>query len=537
MNRWFCAALVLLCSRASLAAEPSPSPAVPPPPPPPSDAITHSEFRPSFVLQTARVPPPVPHPELLRARVNGEYQIRLAKLTDLPLYGAGEFDSLGQTERLYHWLRVTPRLMLGEKLEVVAQLDVPEGLVLGQEPLNVSTGDSMLEKRNPVRVEPRWLYVDLSFPFGRLRAGQAPFHAGFGMVANDGDHPTPFGDYEGGAKFERVELRLGHRKSRVRALVAADLVYEDERARLIDGDLAYRGTLGIDFGKEDQSRIGVFGIFRHQRGSERAGRTPVENEFLIDSNATFSAKIAGSSGFVFGGYEVATRVGDSSFVRALSGTVDDPGADLRGFGAIARLGAVLVSGRREARWGSLVMALEWGYASGDDDPLDGSVKSFRFDPNYNVGLILFDEVLRWKTARSRALAAGAERISGADLEPSNGAVFGATYVHPTLIVRPVPELDLKAGAVLAQATSDFVDPGRLAFDGRYRNYDDGDASARDLGLELDAGVEYRLALASPMTLELGAQGALFFPGHAFTSLSGQALGTQAQIVGRIGLQY
>jgi hypothetical protein len=530
-------ALVLCCSRALLAAEPALAQAPVPPPPPASDRATQSEFRPEFVLESARKLPPEPDPELVRVRVHGEYQVRFAKLTDLPLSTAGDAgDALGQTERLYHWLRITPRLQLRETLEAVAQLDLPEGLIVGQEPRGVRTGSSPFDERMPVLVEPRWLYVDLSLPFGRLRAGQAPFHFGLGMLENDGDHPPLFGDYERGAKFERLEFLSGDKRSRTRLLLAGDVVYEDERARLVDGDLALRGTLGFEFESPERGKVALIGSARHQRARD-PNVDLSENVIVLDSSGTFNAKIPGASGFVFGGYEAAYAVGDSRFVRALSGTVDDRQTELRGFGAVAHLGAVLTSGSAAARWGSLVLRLEWGYASGDDDPLDGMVQTFRFDPNYNVGLILFDEVLRWKTARSAALLPDASLAPGADPLPSGGAVFGATYLHPSLILRPLRELDVRLGAVLAQATVDVVDPARLALDGRYRNYDGGRPGARDLGLELDLGLEYRLALEGATTLELGAQGGVLFPGRAFADASGHGLGTQAQAVGRFGLQY
>src|SRR3970282_1006218 len=120
----------------------------------------------------------------------------------------------------------------------------------------------------PVLVYPRWLYVDLTPSFGRFRVGQAPFHFGLGMVENDGDHPSRFGDYERGAKYERLVVLSGHDRARWRVLVAGDVVYEDERARLVDGDLALRGSLGFAFDNAEKSRIAVLAIVRHQRDAE-----------------------------------------------------------------------------------------------------------------------------------------------------------------------------------------------------------------------------------------------------------------------------
>src|SRR5262249_14974204 len=127
-------------------------------------------------------------------------------------------------------------------------------------------------------------------------------------------------------------------------------------------------------------------------------------------------------------------------------------------------------------YGDIVAQLEVGYASGDADPYDGTQRRFTFDPNHRVGLLLFDEVLRFQTARSATAAqdpllTNASRPTpGVDLLPSNGSVFGAQYVNPTAIYRPRHWLDLKGGMVIAQSTSDVVDPYRTATSGSFVNY-------------------------------------------------------------------
>src|SRR5690606_2329077 len=104
-------------------------------------------------------------------------------------------------------------------------------------------------------------------------------------------------------------------------------------------------------------------------------------------------------GFVFGEYEVVYMFGDTSLVRTIQQTPDNERERIRAFGTATRLGAATTAGSGEARWGNFVAQLEWGWASGDADPNDGVTRRFRMDPNYNVGLILFDEVLAWKSAR------------------------------------------------------------------------------------------------------------------------------------------
>jgi hypothetical protein len=157
--------------------------------------------------------------------------------------------------------------------------------------------------------------------------------------------------------------------------------------------------------------------------------------------------------------------------------------------------------------------------------------------------VLFEEVMRWQTARAATAAQdpllqnGARPTPGVNLLPSNGGVFGAQYIYPTIVVRPKPWLDLKAGAVIAQTTSDLVDPYRLATQGAYVNYRGGDAARHDLGIELDGGFEFRLRLERALRLQLGAEGGILFPGGAFADAGGAMMNAPWLVQLRAGLQY
>lgn len=109
---------------------------------------------------------------------------------------------------------------------------------------------------------------------------------------------------------------------------------------------------------------------------------------------------------------------------------------------------------------------------------------------------------------------------GAELGPSNGGVFGAQYIHPTVIVRPRRWLDPKGGMVVAQATSDVVDPYRLQAGGSYVNYRGGNPRRKDLGLELDARVDARIPLENAVKAIAGVQSGVLFPGGALEDARG-----------------
>ena len=521
-----------------------------PPPPPPSDETTGTEFKPRFVLETGRTPVRPPDPEQLRFQLHGEYQVRGTLLSDLPLrrFGTDESsDSLGQTGRVTHWLRLTPRLSYRETLNVIGQLDVPRGFFIGQETRHVEEAEQPYDDRQPLGIEPRWLYAEYLSPIGLFRVGQQPSHWGMGILANDGDHPELFGDYFGGSIAERIAFatKPAGKDSPFTVAVAGDLVFKDATADLVDGDRAFQGVLAAYYADKHENMIGLYGTYRHQTRSRESipGREFDETlkVWVFDSSGRFNAKIPGIAGHVFGEYEVAYLLGDTSMFRTVNQTRNNEREDIRALGAAARLGAVTTRGEGDDRWGNFVATLEWGWAQGDANPNDGVSRRFRFDPNHNVGLILFDEVLAWKTARAATIASDPGLVNrppaGSDLLPSNGGVFGATYLNPTVVWRPTRPLDVKLGAVIAQTTADVVDPVQVATTGRFRNWDGGDPKSHDLGVEIDLGTEYRMPLDYGMTLELGAQGGVFFPGNAFADGDGHKMDKQYLGVGRLGLQY
>jgi hypothetical protein len=530
IRRWLVALTLALCPT-PLWAETASADTLPPPPPPSRPKAAQSAA--PLVLESARIPVKPAEPDLLRFIIHGEYQLRAEFLSPLRLLQSdATFDQLGQEERVYHWLRITPRFQIGDHFELVAQADVPRGMFSSEEPQGVVTHDELYAEANPFQFDPRWLFLDyLSAPLA-VRVGQQPFHHGMGLVENDGNHPPFFGDYQGGDRFERAQLLL-RPGGKLVLIAAADLVFEDETAELTEGDVALRGTLGARYG-ERAGNVSVLGIVRHQRYDGSGSEEREFNTVLIDSAGGFEVPIRASGAILFGEYEVAFRFGDESLGRTLTGpVVNDDDLTVTGFGGAARLGAVWPSSSARDAFGRLVFAMEVGHASGDDAPQDGHEQAFAFDPNHEVGLLLFDQVLRWKSARSKAIVGDSPRVS--DLA-TRGSVSNATYLYPTFLWRPRRELDLKAGMVIAQSAEDLIDPASVLITGAATNYDGG-APARDLGLELDVGAEWRLALNTDLNLELGAQAGLLLPGTAFDSASGNALDAQYLAMLRMGVQY
>ena len=138
----------------------------------------------------------------------------------------------------------------------------------------------------------------------------------------------------------------------------------------------------------------------------------------------------------------------------------------------------MTSGSGDDRWGRFVGTGRNGLGVRGRQPLDGTLQRFRFEPNYNVGLILFDQVLAFKTARAANIAEDPSLVQrpnpGVEQLPSNGGIFGATYVYPDAGVPPGATARPQAGALIAATTADFVDPVRSEPRGLFVNYDGGD---------------------------------------------------------------
>ncbi|MFW5740101.1 MAG: hypothetical protein ACOC1F_07015 [Myxococcota bacterium] len=507
-------------------------------------------FEPRLVLDDGRTAFTPPSPDHVRFQIHGEYQVRVTHKTDLPLLpppGDPTADSLGQNTAVRHWLRSTPRFDYRDTVSVIGQLDFPHGFFLGGRTGYVTSADDPMDEHHPLRIDPRWLFVQVMTPIGLIRVGQQGSHWGTGILANDGNHPRLFGDYRGGSIAERVlfATRPFGEDSPLAVIAAGDLVYRDIQAELTEGDHAFQGLLAVLLG-DHHNEVGVQAALRRQRHDDEGVDefTPFTEELdvaVFDVFGRFATRAPGGSSYLFGEAEAAYITGSTNYVRTPELGAREQDEQVRSWGGMAKLGVVHEAADGKDRWGDLVIAVEWGYASGDADPNDGEQHRFNFEPSHTVGLVLFNHVLGWMTARAVDNASDPTLVQrpnpGLQFYPSNGGVFGATYLYPTLVVRPQPWLDLKGALVVAQTTADFVDPYRFGVYGAVDNPRGGDPKRHDLGVELDAGAEVRMSLAYDMTLQLGLEAGILFPGHALDDRYGNALPRQGLVVGHLGLQY
>lgn len=507
----------------------------------------------------------------LRIALPGEWQVRLATLSDIPLAtapGTTGPSTLGQHWYLEQWFRFRPEVSVGDRIRIVSQIDVARGIPFGESTRQVELSrDARNTLLSPFPYGPfdlRWLYLEGSTPIGIVRIGQQGSHWGLGIVANDGNHPPVFGDYRLGDIVERIALatRPFGRNTDLVLAIAGDLVYRDRITRLLEfqvpidrgGDTANvpRRTLGGDRALQfvfstfyqhhdcrtdcERKRVGVYAVYRDQ--VNRVGLDFTRNgDFLrvwvVDLFARWEWPTPDGRARVFASAELAGIVGTTTLTR----NVVFQQQNVVQFGGAFQLGV-----ERDAHFR---IVFEGGYASGDSNPVDDTQRRFTFNPDHRVGLILFPELLAWQTARSASISVDDRLLGrptpGAELFPSSGGVTNAAYIYPTAVVNLTRHLDVRAGMVAAVSTSDWVDPTQVFLYGNARNYRGGDAKARDLGVELDAAMMGTLPLGAGITLTGGVQGGVLFPGRAFDTNdpdpSRRSLGPLGLAVARAGLLF
>jgi hypothetical protein len=124
---------------------------------------------------------------------------------------------------------------------------------------------------------------------------------------------------------------------------------------------------------------------------------------------------------------------------------------------------------------------EVGYASGDDSILDEKFTGRPFHSDYNVGLILYEQLLAQRTIEKFV---GDEDTQGLW---SKGGVYNSTYINPRFKFRPGDIWEFRLGFLMAWANE--VDGAIIPYLG---NESAGDITeTKLLGAEIDFGVHMK----------------------------------------------
>jgi hypothetical protein len=496
----------------------------------------------------------------------GAAEYRANALTIRPLALAERRDR--QFSVIEHRLRLDAGLDWEDKVRLVSSVDVLDGVLWGDNgtaaDTATTTSGSSIGSLNPnaagtcVSLRPgdpateaasyryglcdsdpvyvRRLYGDVMTPIGLFRIGRQAFTEGASIAVNDGDgRKNRFGFARRGNSVDRIlfatkpleafkasTARDPNDTRGVFLILAYDRLVTDNPQRLADDlhgwvtavrwlEPTHRSALGGDY------EAGLYHSYRWSQDSETGvsafgGR--VMSRLPSDLHAGIEAVLLAGA------------------TRELSDGLRAIGAEPSARQPIRQLGA-----RAVVRWDRprFRLYLEGDYASGDSDPVTRTpLTQFRFAEDANVGLLLFEHVLAYQSARAAAAGAALARDPSSGAEgptypveqvATRGAFTNAAALFPQVDLRPVDDLLVRAGVLFAWAPARVIDPiATLQRRDGVRIDDDlvnfaGGRPGRYYGTELDLRIQYRLFDHFAADLE----SAVLFPGSALEDANGDAV--------------
>lgn len=512
-------------------------------------ASTASASEPWSDDDPAQPPTRLPITDTLGVRGAAEYRANWLMVNPISL----NTETQRRASWIEHRLRLDGTLDYRDTVRITASVDALNGVIwgdngtLGQEPApnsgaNVTTRNPNLATPcvsysgdgDPLQAnsygyglcpgsafELRRLYGDVVTPIGLLRIGRQPITVGTAVQASDGDgRANRFGFAREGNSVDRVLFATkplealnppGQRdKSDTKGLfliLAYDRMVTD--AVRLFGDDVHQAIVNLRFLQPD-SRWGIKDTLLSTFWVHR-----FDWQYETHVNA-IGARAQARFGKLYAGVDAAVNLGSTREVAEAYQIVNnDPIVDQ----TVRQLGV-----RAAARWDERLWSayLELDYASGDGDPqVRTPLTQFVFAEDANVGLLLFEHILGFQSAR--AAAAGTEilrRLGGSSypVEAVNtrGAFTNAFAIFPQVDFRPHPSVLLRAGALVAWAPEPVVDPlaSLQARDGATIDDDlvnfAGGQPATYYGTELCGRAQWRFMDHFAADLE----GAVLFPGEA-----------------------
>lgn len=357
-----------------------------------------------------------------------------------------------------------------------------------------------------------------------LRGGYTTSHWGLGLLANDGAHGwapgnAQFNDPRGGDRVLRGSMIVGpDDKLGLTMVLAYDQVEEDDG--FLEGDQANNFIGAMVIGQGKQHTAGIYLVRRDQEAKD--GDTL--DAWVVDVMAQLNFPLAEGRHLKLEA-ELAYVTGRTSLAPSTNFQVHD----------IEQL-ALAVRATYDA--GSFGVVADILYASGDQNFDDAKQNGFKVDSNYEMGLLLFQQVMAGQTGRSPITASDPNLVGvpSEDLDrfPTRGSITNTLAIHPRFWWRPLHGLELYFGPLIAFADVDYSDPLNSRVNGGDpRNPINGDPGTY-LGTEFDAGLRYT-ALLWGSELQLGIEGAVLIPGDALNDATGSPM--DSVMGGRAILRY
>jgi hypothetical protein len=500
--------------------------------------------------------------------VGAEYRAQMTYVNPISLNTINE----RRLSYIDHRLRLDGAVDYDNKVKIVTSIDILDGVLWGDngDPLTEpeSVGGTTLNARNPNTATPcigykggpegdplspsdygfalcegnlfnvRRLYGDVVTPVGLIRVGRQPFNLANTLQGTPGDGRfNRWGIARAGNFVDRIAFgtkpleALKAKEDRDLSLdnglfVAAvyDHLVSDDLKLFTDdesqagGSVFYRAK-ELEWVKDFE----VMGYYVHRFSREYSTNVNIFGGRAIGRFGPFFLAVEGA-GVVGATEEVATAFATISNDPIVSQDILQAGAR-----ATIRYDYPVVRAGEERQPGFSAI-LDVNFASGDPDPQSRTpLSAFVWAPDVNVGLLMFEHILQFQTAR--AAAAGTEtlaRLSApsfpVDAIDTRGSFTNAFAIFPQFDFRPHPDVLFRAGALVAWAPAPVINPVQSLLNRDGSNIEDdlvnfaGGRPGSFYGAEIDLRAQWRFLEHFAADLE----GAILFPGDAFEDVNGRA---------------
>jgi len=458
--------------------------------------------------------------------LQGEYRLQGNFLSDFPVDAEGT--SIGQSAVLDQRLRFHLALA-GTDFKFGVEWDLLSGQIAGdlwdipggvdarhRQKYAAITADGFVPRRAAALFSGTWATVEV---------GLVTSHWGLGMVANDGAHDPFFGRNDFGDRVVRLRgtfkpfyARKEVHPARDRFMLTGgvDWVIDDDAATFTEHQLAFQGLISALYADASGKRLGLYAVYRHQRELDDERRT---NVVVIDGYGDLPLVLGESGWNARLALEAAVILGTTD--RSLSY------AERHTLG-VAQLGITGIASLK-APGERLKFHLRGGYASGDGNSDDEVAQDFTFDRDFDVGMVLFDQLHGGIAAANHVLLSdpdhGGRPPDGVDGLVTEGAFRRGVFVQPILQASPCSWFDASVGVLLGVAST----PVRHSFysfraGGTPRNHHDEEPQGSALGAELDWSFRFGgpLPFGGDMAprVEAQIQGGHLFLGNALAAADG-----------------
>lgn len=504
----------------------------------------------------------------LEIDLDAEYRVRTLYIDTLELSG-NNIEEIDWTEQR---LRLGTKLSYGSWLKLTTRADILDGVLFGdngrfgQDPGPISGVGLAAKRPNATRigvgptpgedpVDPDnyrpvlesadvlqfdYIYADVRIPIGILRIGRQPLVDGAGLGGHDGGRHNRWGVSNYGDTVDRI--LFGTKLDEAWSLLTTGKATPN-RDRLDHGiiwalfyDRLNQGSIHV--GGDDLIQAGTALQFRFHEPDWFGWDWEQFDLFLIYTHlgGSFETDIN-----VFP-MRLELAVEDLYFtlqtvvIRGQTREVAEGFAKLRQTEPqVQDVEAHALYSRIDYQLEPVELSLFFGISSGDDDPRPSTpITSQSYPRDLNVGLLLFEHVLAFESARSAAV--GIENLRSLDAESfpltevsTEGRFANAIAFFPQVGVDVVKSaqhrLHTRFGALFAWPEAGVVDPvmSTLGQDGDEIaddavNFHGGDPG-NYLGTELDLQIQWTFREQFVWTVE----GAVLFPGDALEDEHGDAI--------------